>query len=173
MRITGGELKNIQIKVPQGIRPTQDNVKLAIFNVLGEKIKGAKFVDLFAGSGAVGIEALSRGAGKITFVDNSIKVIKILKENIRTTGYLNKTEILVKDARNILIDEFDILFADPPYDKGYLTKIIQNYLPTEQVGKCKKSILILEHSKYEEIGIGRNYNFGDAVLTFLPACRQV
>ena len=169
MRITGGELKNIRIKVPQGIRPTQDNVRQAIFNILGEKIKGKKFVDLFAGSGAVGIDALSRGAEKTTFVDNSRKVIKILKENLETIDYSAKAEIVVKDARNILIDDFDILFADPPYDKGYLIKVLNNYLPAEQTGKSKKCILILEHSKYEVIEIGRNYNFGDAVLTFIES----
>ena len=169
MRITGGENRNIKIKVPQGILPTQDSVRLAIFNILGEKIKGARFVDLFAGSGAVGIEALSRGASKVTFVEYSSKIVKILKENIRNTclpclagrqaGYCDKTEVLVKDACNVLIDEFDILFADPPYNKGYLTTIIQNYK--------SKGILILEHSKYEEIKTGRNYKFGDTVITFI------
>lgn len=173
MRITGGELKNIRIQVPQGIRPTQDNVRLAIFNILGEKIRGARFVDLFAGSGVIGIEALSRGAEKVFFVDHSQKVIRILKENIRNTGYYDKAEVLVKDACNVVVNEFDILFADPPYNKNYLSKIIQNY-------KTCGGILILEHSKHEEIDIPpstgqvvRDYKFGDTVITFLSGDSQL
>ena len=172
MKIISGEVKKRKIEVPKGIRPTQDKVRAMIFDVLGEEIKGAKFLDLFAGSGAIGIEALSRGAEEVIFVEQSKKIREVLKENIRSLGYLNKTKIISKDAlkwlsivhKKLIIENYDIIFADPPYNKGWVEKLLR-LINTEF---CLDGILfIIEHSKHEPINIGKHYKFGDTVTTFI------
>jgi 16S rRNA (guanine966-N2)-methyltransferase len=174
MRITGGEFKNLRINAPEDIRPTQDSVRLAIFNVIGERIENANFIDLFAGSGAVGIEALSRGAERIVFVDSSVKVIKEIKTNI---GIIDSSD-LYKDRITIINKKFsqielkdlfiperqNILFADPPYNKGYVKLLLEKFTG---VNKSENDIFIIEHSKHEDIVEGKHYKFGDTVLTFL------
>src|SRR3989338_7582633 len=82
MRITSGAFKSRIIKAPGGIRPTLDNVRKAIFDILGGSVEGGKILDLFSGSGALGLEALSRGAGSCVFVDNSRSSVKAIKENL-------------------------------------------------------------------------------------------
>jgi 16S rRNA (guanine966-N2)-methyltransferase len=159
MRIIAGEAKNRQIKTPHGIRPTQDKLRATIFDVLGEEIEGAKFLDLFAGSGAVGIEALSRGAKKAVFVETSRKVIKVLQENIESAGYSDRTMIIPRDALKMKIDGFDIVFADPPYDKDYVGKVLELRNP--------ETLLVLEHSKFEPVLEGNHYKSGDSVVTFI------
>ena len=160
MRITGGEVGGRRIKVPKGIRPTQDKIRAAIFNILGDKIKGAKFVDLFAGSGSVGIEAISRGASEVIFVEKSRKVLAVLNENLKSLGCVNKSKVIMADALKVKIETPDIIFADPPYDKGFAKKVIDLWLKS-------KTLLILEHSKREKVDIGTHHTFGDTVITLI------
>ncbi|MDD5530762.1 MAG: 16S rRNA (guanine(966)-N(2))-methyltransferase RsmD [bacterium] len=174
MRITGGEFKNLRINAPEDIRPTQDSVRLAIFNVIGERIENANFIDLFAGSGAVGIEALSRGAEKIVFVDSSVKVIKEIKSNIKIidSSDLYKDRIIIinkkfsqVELQDLFISEQqNILFADPPYNKGYVKALLEKLAG---FNKSENDIFIIEHSKHEDISEGKHYKFGDTMLTFL------
>ncbi|MDD2889571.1 MAG: 16S rRNA (guanine(966)-N(2))-methyltransferase RsmD [bacterium] len=174
MRITGGEFKNLRINAPEDIRPTQDSVRLAIFNVIGERIENANFIDLFAGSGAVGIEALSRGAEKIVFVDSSVKVIKEIKTNIKiidsSDSYKNRITIINKKFSQIELQDLlipgrqNILFADPPYNKGYVKLLLEKFAG---FNKSENDIFIIEHSKHEDISEGKHYKFGDTMLTFL------
>ena len=130
MRITGGEFGGRNLKVPKtdAIRPTQDRVREALFNIIQCEIAGADFLDLFAGSGAVGLEALSRGATRVAFVEASRKHIAILKENIDSFRVQSTAiEVVVADAYRWLATYsgpgFSIGFADPPYalgeEKGY------------------------------------------------------
>jgi 16S rRNA (guanine966-N2)-methyltransferase len=128
MRITGGEFGGRNLKVPKSdaIRPTQDRVRAALFNILGAEIAGAAFLDLFAGSGAVGIEALSRGAAGVTFVEANRRHVAVLERNVETI-FRRKPTVACADAYRWLAtyagDGFDIGFADPPYalgeEKGY------------------------------------------------------
>jgi len=133
MRITGGEFGGRNLKVPKSdaIRPTQDRVREALFNILQCDIAGADFLDLFAGSGAVGLEALSRGAKSATFVEANKRHVAVLKENLNflcsPSPSTFTSEIVVADAYK-WIDRysgpgFTIGFADPPYalgeEKGY------------------------------------------------------
>ena len=130
VRITGGEFGGRNLKVPKtdAIRPTQDRVREALFNIIQCEIAGAEFLDLFAGSGAVGLEALSRGAKSATFVEANRRHIAILNENI--DGFqvqATETEVVAADAYRWIATYsgpgFSIGFADPPYalgeEKGY------------------------------------------------------
>lgn len=175
MRITGGEAKSRIIKVPQGIRPTQDKVRAAIFDILGERVVDTVFVDLFAGSGSVGIEALSRGARKVIFVEKSRRTLRILKENLKLLNYTTKSKVIEKDALKVKVGECDIIFADPPYDKGLANKVMNLFSQGRKAtGEpswftlYSGKVLVLEHSKREKIEAGKHYKFGDTILTFIP-----
>ncbi len=145
MRITGGEFGGRNLKVPKSdaIRPTQDRVREALFNMIQFEIAGADFLDLFAGSGAVGLEALSRGAKSVTFVERERRHLAVLNENIeslrpgrvkagggvsaRSASTLNDATVVAADAYRWIATHagpgFSIGFADPPYalgeEKGY------------------------------------------------------
>lgn len=117
MRITGGHLKGRQIKTPSSktTRPTQEKVRESIFNMLQFDIEGADFLDIFAGSGAVGIEALSRGAKSATFIESNKAAANVLKSNLNALEL--KATVIVKDAKAAILKlpAFDIVFLDPPY----------------------------------------------------------
>ncbi len=122
IEITGGKFKRIPLKAPSKIRPTQSLVKRSLFDTLGSFIEDAKVLDVFAGSGAVGFEALSRGAKKVVFIDKSRESVNSIKENARKIGLDSSViEIIKADFKrglNLLIErkeEFDLIFADPPY----------------------------------------------------------
>ena len=130
MRITGGEFGGRNLKVPKSdaIRPTQDRVREALFNIIQFEVAGSEFLDLFAGSGAVGLEALSRGAKAVTFVERERRHLAVLKENLSNLSNLsNVSNIVLSDAYRWISSYsgpgFTIGFADPPYalgeEKGY------------------------------------------------------
>ena len=137
MRITGGEFGGRNLKVPKtdAIRPTQDRVREALFNIIQFEVAGSEFLDLFAGSGAVGLEALSRGAKSVTFVERERRHLAVLKENLESLGSsrvgtgaarpmatLNDTTVAAADAYRWIASYsgpgFTIGFADPPYALG-------------------------------------------------------
>lgn len=121
MRIIAGEAGGRPLQAPpEGVRPTMDRVKGAIFSSLGDRVPGARVLDLFAGSGAMGIEALSRGAASATFVDTNERCIRCVRENLRRAGA--EASVQAMDAFRFLDlyageDAFDVIFADPPYAK--------------------------------------------------------
>ena len=122
MRITGGIHRGRVIKVPDGleVRPTQDRVREALFNIIQNEIKGARFLDVFAGSGAVGLEAMSRGASSVTFVERNPRHIAFVRSNSALLKLA--PEIVQADAYQYLASfagaPFDIVYADPPYAMG-------------------------------------------------------
>ncbi len=124
MRVTGGEAGGRMLLVPKSeeIRPTQDRVREALFNILAPEVVNAEFLDLFAGSGSVGIEALSRGAKCASFVEASYQHVEVLKRNLATLKLGEKAKVEVRDAyrwiENYVGDGFTIVFADPPYMLG-------------------------------------------------------
>lgn len=129
LRIIGGALKGKKLLSFKGhkIRPTSDRVKESLFNIISERLeKGAAVLDLFAGSGNLGIEAMSRGAGRTCFVENDKKSLEILRKNIAHCGVSGSSEVIPLDARKGIAvlenrgDRFDIIFLDPPYGKGLL-----------------------------------------------------
>ncbi len=125
MRVIAGTARSLPLKTPEGLdtRPTTDRIKETLFNMLQGDIPGAVFVDLFSGSGAIGIEALSRGAAKAYFVDNSPKALSCIQQNLTFTKMQDRAIVLKQDAcsalSGIFEKEADIIFMDPPYDSGY------------------------------------------------------
>ncbi|MEO0138761.1 MAG: 16S rRNA (guanine(966)-N(2))-methyltransferase RsmD [candidate division WOR-3 bacterium] len=118
MQITGGKFKGFKVKVSKDIRPTSAFNRKRIFDILRD-VKGFKVLDLFCGSGALGLEALSRGASFCVFVDISNESVKVVKENLKKLGITDMGLVLREDAlkfcRNWKNGEFDLIFADPPY----------------------------------------------------------
>lgn len=153
LRIIGGKAKGRLLKVPKGskIRPTSDKVRESLFNIIGPPaIKEARFLDLFAGSGAIGIEALSRGARSTTFVESNPKHARVIKINLEICGLQEHAEVicgdvsLVLDRLSLSRPSYDIIFIDPPYNfskwKMLLLKI------SKSVSISSYGFSIIEHS---------------------------
>lgn len=119
MRVIGGRFRSRHLKSAKGmdVRPTPDRLREALFNVLAPHIEGTLFVDAYAGTGAVGIEALSRGARRAVFIERSRKALTVLRENLSTLGLENESEVAAGKAASLLIRyaAADIVFLDPPY----------------------------------------------------------
>src|SRR5207248_2915929 len=118
LRVSGGEARGRRLKAPKNIRPTQGMVKQAIFNMVGPSIEGAEVLDLYAGTGALGIEALSRGAARAVFVDSSYRAIRTIRANLELTGLADRAEVHKREVPRFLheTDEsFTLALADPPY----------------------------------------------------------
>lgn len=120
MRIIAGEARGLPLsRPPEGVRPTMDRVRGAIFSSLGDAVPGARVLDLFAGSGAMGIEALSRGAASATFVDANPRCITCVKDNLRRSRLEGSVQTMdaLKFVELYAAHSFDLIFADPPYAK--------------------------------------------------------
>ncbi|MCR4400694.1 MAG: 16S rRNA (guanine(966)-N(2))-methyltransferase RsmD, partial [Syntrophomonadaceae bacterium] len=123
MRVIAGKAKGRKLKAPAGLdtRPMTDRIKESLFSILGARVPGSRVLDLFAGSGAVGIEALSRGAAWAVFVDRDARAVGVLKENLGTCGMDPAAEVYRSDVQRALqvLEErgcrFDLVFLDPPY----------------------------------------------------------
>lgn len=156
MRITGGFLKGRKLKSPPGsskeIRPLRTRIRKALFDTLTDDLTGWKVLDLFAGTGALGIEAISRGADFVLFVEVSPLAIKLIKDNIQNLGITEKTKILktslpegLKIIKTRYPGFFDLVFVTPPYKKGLAKKCLEGF-PWE-VLKEKAVLVVEEHSE--------------------------
>ena len=131
LRVTGGESRGRRLKAPKNIRPTQGLVKEAIFNIVGPAIDGACVFDLFAGSGALGSEALSRGAAHVTFVDREPRGLAILRQNLDTLGFKERSRVVRAEVAHWLeglpeeMREADLVFMDPPYGDEVLDRALK------------------------------------------------
>ena len=127
MRVITGSARGRKLKTPENydIRPTTDNVKEALFNIIQFDIEGRRVLDLFAGTGQLGIEALSRGAKSCVFIDESREAVKIVKENLKACGL--SAPVLQENALNYLRrgERFDLIFVDPPYDAGLYEPVLE------------------------------------------------
>lgn len=134
-----------------GTRPTSDKVKGAIFNIIQNRLKDSIVLDLFAGTGNLGLEAISRGSNKAVFVEKDRKVISVLNRNRKALGYIEQTEIIPKDVLKALTDLskrdilFDIIFIDPPYREGY-NELVLNAIDQAEILQID-GIVIIEHDK--------------------------
>lgn len=158
MRVTGGMARGRLLKSPKGmdIRPTTDKVRGAVFNILGQDFCGFSVLDLFAGTGSVGIEALSRGAEFAVFVDISLHSIKIIKENLSLCGYQDLGAVLRRDLNkglpfnhDLLQKGFDLVFIDPPYGKGLIPPLIDQISALGLLSRG--SLVVAECSKNEDL----------------------
>lgn len=154
MRIIAGEYKGRRLASPQdySIRPTTDKVKEALFSILADRIYGRRVLDLFAGTGNLGIEALSRGAEICVFADSSRESLRLIRENIAHCKAEDGAQIEVGDYRKVLgkqSEPFDVILLDPPYDKGLLDDclrlIAENHLLTDD------GVIVAEHRKEESM----------------------
>lgn len=180
LRITGGYYKNSKIISPKGrlIRPTSDRVREALFNILAKRIEGSFFLDLFAGTGAVGVEALSRGAEKSIFIENNNHCVKIINENLKRLNLQEVSNILRGDVISLLNskglninEKMDLIYCDPPY-RSTFTEDIMNAIHNKKLLK-REGLLIFEHSSKDEIEDSNFWDtvdsrrYGEAALTFL------
>ncbi len=129
MRVITGSARGRRLSAPAGmdVRPTSDKVKEAVFSVVQFDLPGSAVLDLFAGSGQLGIEALSRGANSCVFVDNSRVSVETARENINAAGFKNEATVMNSDAEQYLRmcrQTFDVAFVDPPYKKGLIEKVM-------------------------------------------------
>jgi 16S rRNA (guanine966-N2)-methyltransferase len=178
MRIIGGDAKGRRLHSPRGcrIRPTSDKIKEALFNLL-TPVLGKSFLDLFAGSGSVGIEALSRGAARAVFVEHDPALAELIRRNIEECGFERRAEVFATDVQSGLRrllrkhDAFDIIFADPPYGQAMVSQIIA------LLGKGSllsgEGLIIIQHSVREtswQTGffmLTDRRRYGETILSFL------
>ena len=127
MRVITGTARGRRLKTPENydIRPTTDNVKESVFNIIQFDIEGRRVLDLFAGTGQLGIECLSRGAAEAVFIDENMAAVKIVKENLKTCGFT--AAVLQQDALSYLrhCGKFDLIFVDPPYDSRLYESVLE------------------------------------------------
>lgn len=153
MRVVAGERKGLRLKAANGntTRPTTDKVKESLFNIIGPFFDGGVVLDLFAGSGGLGIETLSRGADKGVFIEKDRKAYAVLKENIEKCHYEEQVEVFCNDAvravkallkRDIV---FDYVFVDPPYAKMEYYDLVQALVDNGKI--ADDAILVCEHAK--------------------------
>lgn len=129
MRVIAGQAKGKTLKmVPgEGTRPITDRVKEAVFNILAAEVPGCRFLDLFAGTGAVGIEALSRGAAHAVLIDKAARAVQVVRENLRLTGLAAQATVLHQDAFKFIEtcqEQFDIIYVAPPQYEGLWSKAL-------------------------------------------------
>lgn len=182
MRIISGKYKGRIIKMPHGIRPTQNKVRKALFDTLGD-IKGLSFLELFAGSGAIGIEALSHNAKKAVFVENDRNCLKRIKESLSAIGALDYG-IVALSAQEALKrlgkekERFNIIFMDPPYYAEMAKKTLQTLGGYDIL--APNGFVIVQHFKRDNLPVNmgdltlfKESRYGDTILSFYKKAQPV
>jgi 16S rRNA (guanine966-N2)-methyltransferase len=151
MRIIAGELRGRVLKSAQTsmLRPTTDRVRESVFNILAARIDfdGLAVLDLFAGTGALGIEALSRGAARCDFVESDRKAAAVIKENLSTLGLVGRSRVVQRDALKFLAESdatYDLIFADPPYAATIFDRLTRDVVTLGRL--APEGLFVLEHS---------------------------
>ena len=185
LRIISGERKGHIIKTVAGnrTRPTTDKVKESLFNILQSKLPGAYVLDLFSGTGNLGLESLSRGAEHAVFVEKNQAALPVLHENCHVLGYDEYIDILpydVKRATTFLSEknhDFDLVFMDPPYEKGLVAPTLQGLVKHPLLSLS--ALVVVEHTFKEEVPTAianlpciREEAYGDTIVTFLRSCSE-
>lgn len=176
MRIISGEFRSRIIQAPEGTdtRPTSEKAREALFSILQNRIYGTRFLDLFAGSGAMGLEALSRGAGFSVMIDSSREAVRVIKANIAALGVQDRAEVYCAQAQAgiaRLSGRFDTVFLDPPYKQACIPTILEQLLKYGVL--AKNAVVIAEHEEdflpCPGFEITRQRKYGRAQFTFLQA----
>jgi 16S rRNA (guanine966-N2)-methyltransferase len=185
MRIIAGTARGRRLKCPRGrrTRPTPDRVRESIFSIVGVKVLGARVLDLFAGTGAMGLEALSRGAAEAVFVERDLSAVDCLRENARLCGFEKETAILNSPVRPFLRNGelgsgFDLVFADPPYT-GSEASLTLLALSKRAKSLREGCLFVLEHASSDSpelqpdcMEIIDRRRYGNTAVTFLKVRRQ-
>jgi 16S rRNA (guanine966-N2)-methyltransferase len=179
LRVIAGRARGRKLKTRRGTetRPTADRVKESLFNILAPHLAGCYFLDIFAGNGGIGIEALSRGAALCVFIEKNLQCVKIIKENLSLTGFSGSARIIPCDAKAALLelaakeDPFDLIFLDPPYHSTEISVVLEQVY--RQSLLKPGGLLILEHH-YNDTSwrnqcwqIMREKKYGDTSISFL------
>lgn len=179
MRVITGTARGHKLKAPGGMstRPTADRVKETLFNLLGDRVIDSRFLDLFAGTGGIGIEALSRGAAQAVFIEKNPRAVRVIRENLLHTGLADRAVVHRQDAVSALDmlgkseQIFDLIFVDPPYLKGYEEKVLEKINNNGLMDE--KGILVIESSKKDtlpehtgQLTMVRREKYGDTLLNF-------
>lgn len=181
MRIITGKARGLHLNVPKNydVRPTADRVKESLFNIIGFRIQGAAVLDLFAGSGNLGLESWSRGASRVEFSDKNRISLQLVESNIKKCRAEGACRVNRCDAESAISrfykagDKFDFIFIDPPYNKGWIAKVLKKLetMPILSDGGW----IIVEHSAHEPVEglvpsgyeLFRSQKYGETFLAFL------
>lgn len=179
MKLSGGRARGRRLRMPriEGLRPTSARLREALFDVLGGRIHGASFLDVFAGTGAIGLDALSRGAARAVFIESDPRAASAIAGNLALAGVAGSARIVEADAEAALLDldrageRFDVVFLDPPYTTGDLDRT----LPVAARLMRSGAVMVVEHASRRAFetpdlpGLrrGRRYVHGDSALSVL------
>jgi 16S rRNA (guanine966-N2)-methyltransferase len=180
MRVIAGIYKGRRLKTLEGlsVRPTSDRMRETLFNILSPRIEGASFADICAGSGAIGVEALSRGAERVTFIESSLKAARIISENLRNCGirredYSVINRDVIRALKNLASEktQFDIIYFDPPYDSDIYAPVMWQIAKNDLL--AEDGVVIVEHRRqtpllpnYDQLRPYRQVAQGESLLTF-------
>jgi 16S rRNA (guanine966-N2)-methyltransferase len=179
MRIIAGQYKGRRLKTLEGlhVRPTSDRLRETVFNILAPRIEGARFADICAGSGALGIEALSRDAREVVFIENNRRAAQIISENLQHCGIETGVRVINRDALTALKylagqpAKFDICYLDPPYDAQLYSPIL--WVLAKQPLLAENGLVVVEHRRqaplaesFETLRAYRTLTQGETQLTF-------
>lgn len=186
MRVVAGKFKGRRLKTVKGseVRPTADRVKESLFRIFGEQVIGADFLDLCAGTGSVGLEALSQGARSTTFVDSNHHCIRVIASNLEMCGLDRRqphVQLIRLDARKALVRlgkreaKFDLIYFDPPYASKIHEPCLRQIAETNLLSRT--GVLVVEHRKVQEadyteslildeLVLSRQEQYGDTMLSF-------
>ena len=178
LRVITGEARGRKLKTVEGLatRPTTDRTKQSLFNAIQFDIEGRRVLDLFAGTGQLGIEALSRGAADAVFVDQASPAIAVVRENLRAVGYEKRAEVIQGEALGVLRrfpeDRFGLIFLDPPYEAGLMSGALERIMKWKLL--CVGGLIVCETLKEEQLPAGvngfgtvREYIYGKSRITLL------
>ncbi|NIO05646.1 MAG: 16S rRNA (guanine(966)-N(2))-methyltransferase RsmD [Proteobacteria bacterium] len=179
MRIISGRAKGKRLYSPKGkaIRPTADRVKESIFDILGDRWEGLRVLDLFSGTGSLGLEAISRGAQEVVFVENARPALDLLRKNISLCGFDSCATVMAMPVtRGLRLmgqrgESFGVIFADPPYGRGCVEKTIRVILKFSILSL--NGVIVMEHAPYEsperdqgELITLTQRRYGDTTISF-------
>lgn len=176
MRVTGGSLRSRHVHAPRGraVRPTPGRVREALFSILGERIVDARVLDLFAGTGALGFEALSRGAAAASFVEAHRPTAEAIRKAAEGFGVAERVEVVSLPAERcarVLSGRYDVVFADPPYAQGFPGEVFAALAAAARIDEA--TTLVYEHPgraaapEHPGLSVTRTERYGDVALSFL------
>ena len=182
MRIIGGRLKGGVVEAPRGVlsRPPLSIIRESIFNILGGSVEGKNVLDLFAGSGSLGIEAVSRGASQVEFVDAARRCVEMIERNVRSLGIEGASKITRQDAVDFVRGwqggPFDLVFVDPPFLSGKVGEVLKAMEGSSLVGE--RTLVIARVHWREQVAVpaglhvARKRKFGDSLLLVVRMTTQ-
>jgi len=184
VRVIAGKVGGIALRTRKGLetRPTSDLVRESLFNVLAGKVTGSRFLDIFAGNGSVGIEALSRGALFAVFIEKNLQCVKIIKDNLTLTGFSDFGRVIHGAADLALVElarrgeAFELIFMDPPYFSPFLPAALRRLSSLALLNPG--GLAVLEHHRLDNAWhdtswtVVKEKKYGDTMLTFLTRTEQ-